>query len=715
MDDAYSVQTTAADNSDQDGLETLMALKDADTFLVADHWGDVKSGADGLFDRDTRLLSHFVLTVGRARPSRLSSGVTEDNVFFTCHSTNRPLPPMGGRSAPAGVLHLERRRFLCDKRLFERVRMVNHGIEDILLPLSFEFGADFADIFQVRGTPRLTRGEVHAPVMDGRRVSFSYTGLDGVLRTSCLAFSEPPARLSANRAEFMFSLPKGKKLDLYVECGLDACDAPDQARWRWNSIQARLAMRRRMRRGASVQAARNPRVNDWLRQSRTDVALLTTDLPTGPYPYAGVPWFSTPFGRDGIITAWQMLWIDPSLAKGVLTYLAARQATEVNAFMDSAPGKIMHETRGGEMSVLGEVPFGLYYGGVDTTCLFIALAGAYARRTDDMETIRALWPHLIAAAGWMSDYGDSNGDGLIDYARGAETGLSNQGWKDSEDSIFDRDGCFPQGPVALLEVQGYAFAAWKALAEIGARLGDDRAEQWRARAETVRALVEERFWMEDQNFYAVALDGNGRQMRAIGSNAGHLLFSGLPSPERARIVTRRMLTAEFRSGWGLRTLAKGQARFNPMSYHNGSVWPHDTAMAAAGMARYGERQAVSMLLGEVFGAAAHFQLRLPELFCGFVRETGEPPIAYPVACLPQAWAAGSVFLMLKAVLGVSINAAEGLVEVSNPAMPTGLHQMSILDLEVGDSAIDLTFQRLNNHVVVIPRERRGTVSLRVTG
>ena len=715
MDDAYSVQTTAADNSDQDGLETLMALKDADTFLVADHWGDVKSGADGLFDRDTRMLSHFVLTVGRARPSRLSSGVTEDNVFFTCHSTNRPLPPMGGRSAPAGVLHLERRRFLWDKRLFERVRMVNHGIEDILLPLSFEFGADFADIFQVRGTRRLARGEIHAPVMDGRRVSFSYTGLDGVLRTSCLAFSEPPARMSANRAEFMFSLPKGKKLDLYVECGLDVCDAPDQERWRWNSIQARLAMRRRMRRGASVQAARNPRVNDWLRQSRTDVALLTTDLPTGPYPYAGVPWFSTPFGRDGIITAWQMLWIDPGLAKGVLTYLASRQATETNAFMDSAPGKIMHETRGGEMSALGEVPFGLSYGGVDTTCLFIALAGAYARRTNDMETIRALWPHLIAAAGWMSDYGDSNGDGLIDYARAAETGLSNQGWKDSEDSIFDLDGRFPKGPVALLEVQGYAFAAWKALAEIGARLGDDRAEQWRARAEAVRTLVEERFWMEDQNFYAVALDGDGRQMRAVGSNAGHLLFSGLPSPERARQVTRRMLTAEFRSGWGLRTLAKGQARFNPMSYHNGSVWPHDTAMAAAGMARYGERQAVSMLLGEVFGAAAHFQLRLPELFCGFVRETGEPPIAYPVACLPQAWAAGSVFLMLQSVLGVSINAAEGLVEVSNPAMPTGLHQMSILDLEVGDSAIDLTFQRLNNHVVVMPRERRGTVSLRVTG
>lgn len=715
MDDAYSVKATAADTNDQDGLETLMALKDGDAFLVADHWGDVKAGADGLFERDTRLLSRFVLTVGRARPSRLSSGVTKDNVFFTCHSTNRPLPPMGGRSAPAGVLHLERRRFLWDRRLFERVRMVNHGVEDILLPLTFEFDADFADIFQVRGTVRPQHGEIHPPVIDGRRVTFSYTGLDGVTRTSCLAFSEPPARLSANRAEFMFSLPRGRSLDLFVECGLDACEQPDEARWRWHAILARLAMRRRLRRGAIVEGGRNQGFNDWLRQSRADIALLVTDLPTGPYPYAGTPWFSTPFGRDGIITAWQMLWIDPGLAKGVLTYLASRQATESNAFMDSAPGKIMHETRGGEMSVLGEVPFGLYYGGVDTTCLFIALAGAYAKRTNDYRTIRALWPNLIAAAGWMRDYGDSNGDGLIDYARAADTGLSNQGWKDSEDSIFHADGRFPKGPVALLEVQGYAFAAWKALAEMGAVLGDGRALEWAARAEALRALVEDRYWMEEEGFYAIALDGDGEQCRAVASNAGHLLFTGLPSHERARRVTRRMLTAEFRSGWGLRTLAKGQARYNPMSYHNGSVWPHDTALAAAGMARYGERRAVAMLLGEIYGSAAHFQMRLPELFCGFVRETGEPPIAYPVACLPQAWAAGSVFLMMQSVLGLSIDAAEGLVEVNNPALPAGLDRLSITRLKVGDGVIDLHFQRLNGHVVVMPRERSGAVNLRATG
>ena len=342
MDDAYSVQTTAADTSEADGLERLMALKDADTFCVGDGWGDMKGGADGLFDHDTRLLSRLVMTVGQARPSRLSSGVSQDNVFFTCHSTNRPLPPMGGRSAPAGVLHIERRRFVWDRRMFERVRIENHGIEDVLLPLAFDFGADFADIFQVRGTFRAKRGVTETPTQDGRRVNFAYVGLDGVRRTSCLAFSEPPARLTGSRAEFMFSLPMGKRLELFIECGADSCETPDAMRWRLNAVQAQTAMRARRRRGASLRGPRSPRFNQWLDQSRADVALLTTDLPTGPYPYAGTPWFSTPFGRDGIICAWQMLWLDPSLAKGVLTYLAARQATEVSAFQDSQPGKIMH-------------------------------------------------------------------------------------------------------------------------------------------------------------------------------------------------------------------------------------------------------------------------------------------------------------------------------------------------------------------------------------
>ena len=652
------------------------------------------------------------MTVGLLKPSRLSSGVSQDNVFFSCHTTNRPLPPMGGRSAPAGVLHIERRRFLWNRRMFERIRMVNHGVEDILLPLAFDFGADFFDIFQVRGTPRAKRGTIHTPTTDGRRVTFRYTGLDDVDRSSCIAFSEPPARLTHQRAEFMFSLPKGRSLDLFIECGVDACETPDADRWRQNAIQARLAMRAKRRRGASVRGPRSPRFNDWLDQSRADMALLTTDLPTGPYPYAGTPWFSTPFGRDGIISAWQMLWLDPSLAKGVLTYLASRQATETSLYRDSQPGKIMHETRGGEMSALHEVPFGLYYGGVDTTCLFVALAGAYANRTGDLDLIRKLWPNLIAAADWMRDYGDSNNDGLIDYQRGADTGLSNQGWKDSEDSIFHADGRFPKGPIALLEVQGYAFAAWKALGDLGERLHDDRTTEWRMRAEQVRSLVEEQFWMEDEGFYAVALDGDGQQCRAIASNAGHLLFTGLPSLERARRVTKRLLTAEFRTGWGIRTLEVGQARFNPMSYHNGSVWPHDTAMAAAGMAAYGERDAVAEILAEIYAAAAHFHLRLPELFCGFPREPGEPPIAYPVACLPQAWAAGSVFLMLQATLGLSIDAWTETVDLSDPVLPAGLDRLKITGLEVGGAVVDLNIQHADGRAVVIPHHKQGKVSIR---
>ncbi|MGQ2990496.1 MAG: amylo-alpha-1,6-glucosidase [Brevundimonas sp.] len=714
MDDSYSVQTTAAESTETGTLDTLQALKDGDLFLVADAWGDLKDGADGLFDHDTRILSRFVLTAGSARPSRLSSAVSRDNVFFTAHGTNRPLPPMGGRSAPAGVLHLERRRFLRDGRMFERVQITNHGIEEVLLPLAFDFGADFADIFQVRGTLRAKRGELHAPTHDGRRVMFAYTGLDGVRRTSCLSFSEPPARLTGTRAEFMFSLPAGRTVDLYIECGVDICAAPDRDRWRRNAVEAKLAMRRRRRRGASVRGPRNPLFNHWLDQSRADIALLTTDLPTGPYPYAGTPWFSTPFGRDGIISAWQMLWLDPSLAKGVLTYLAARQATEVSAFRDSQPGKIMHETRGGEMSALHEVPFGLYYGGVDTTCLFVALAGAYAKRTGDLDLIRRLWPNLIAAVEWMRDYGDSNGDGLIDYQRAAETGLSNQGWKDSEDSIFHRDGRFPRGPVALLEVQGYAYAAWLAMGELGELLGDARAQAWEDQAHEIRFLVEDRFWMEDEGFYAIALDGDGNPCEAIASNAGHLLFTGLPTQARAEAVTRRLLSSEFRSGWGLRTLATGQARFNPMSYHNGSVWPHDTSLGVAGMAGYGERDAAAMILGEIYSAASHFHMRLPELFCGFERQPGEPPIAYPVACLPQAWAAGSVFLMLQAALGVTIDAFKKTVTIDAPVLPAGVERLSVTRLQVGEARVDLDFHRLGDQVVVTPRNRTGEVRIVTT-
>jgi len=685
-------------------LAQLLSIKEGDTFMVADPWGDIHGGVDGLFSNDTRVLSRFQLLIGDKRPSKLSSALSRDNAVFTFNGANLALPPVGGTATPRGVIHLERKRCLHRGRLFERVRLANFGLDEVMLPIGFEYGADFRDMFEVRGLRRLVRGLCRPPRFTGRGVIFAYDGLDGVVRTAELSFSEPPWRMNERRADFMFALAPGQRIDLFVEAGPGGGEAPARERFQGALTTARRAVRERKERGAKV-GAPDVAFGAWLEQSRADVAVLSTDLPTGLYPYAGIPWFSTPFGRDGIITAWQMLWVEPSLAKGVLTYLGSRQAREVSAFGDSAPGKIMHETRRGEMAALKEIPFGLYYGGVDTTPLFVALAGAYLVRTGDLGLIRKLWPALLAAVGWLDDFGDSNADGLIDYVRGAQSGLTNQGWKDSQDSIFHDDGRFPAGPVALVEVQGYAFAAWGAMAMIAGRLGEPGADAWRARAEAMRAKVEATFWLEGRGYYGLAIDGDGVLCGPLTSNPGHLLFVGLPNAERAAKVTRRLLSRTFDSGWGIRTLAVGMARFNPMSYHNGSIWPHDTAIALAGMARYGEREGVAKVFGDLFQAATYFEMRMPELLCGFARESDEPPIAYPVACMPQAWAAGSTFMMLQACLGLTIDAARGEVRLARPSLPAGVDQLSLERLAVGEACIDIHFQRAGDRIAVTPGAR----------
>jgi glycogen debranching enzyme len=396
-----------------------------------------------------------------------------------------------------------------------------------------------------------------------------------------------------------------------------------------------------------------------------------------------------------------MLWLDPMLARGVLAFLAKHQAQENSSFQDSAPGKIMHEMRLGEMAALHENPFGRYYGGVDTTPLFVVLAGAYAERTGDMAFVDELWPALQAAIGWMEDKADLNRNGFVDYVRGASTGLANQGWKDSLDSIFHADGTEAIGPIALVEVQGYVFAALRSMADLARRRGEfNEAERWQSRSEALRLAVEANFWMDELGYYAIALNGGGRLCRVRGSNAGHLLFAGLPTKERADQVGAQLLSPAFNSGWAIRTLAEGERRFNPMSYHNGSVWPHDTALCAVGLARYGDRDAVVQLTNGLFEAAVSFNMRLPELFCGFKRAAGEAPIAYPVACLPQAWAAGAPFMILQACLGLRIDGWRGEIHVQRPQLPIGVDQLTIHRLIVAGESVNLTFQRLGDRVVV---------------
>jgi glycogen debranching enzyme len=403
------------------------------------------------------------------------------------------------------------------------------------------------------------------------------------------------------------------------------------------------------------------------------------------------------------VTALQLLWLDSSLARGVLQFLAENQARETSAFDDAAPGKILHETRKGELAAVGEVPFRRYYGGVDTTALFVLLAGAYARRTGDLGFVDRLWPALEAAMQWIDGPGDSNRDGFVDYARANSSGLVNQGWKDSVDSIFHANGTMAEPPIALVEVQGYVYAARQAMAWLAERRGDaERALAWRRQAKQLRAAVEKRFWLPELGFYAIAIDGSGQPCRVRASNPGHLLYTGLPSPQRAARVIEQLLSATFHNGWGLRTLARDQPRFNPMSYHNGSVWPHDTALCAAGIAAYGNRLAAAQLTSELFAAAVHFGMRLPELYCGFVRTAGEPPVGYPVACLPQAWSSGAAFMMLQACLGITVDGLARVLRIDRPEMPREINHLTVRELTIGSHCVDIAFERRGDRVMAAP-------------
>lgn len=686
------------------GLLPRFTLKDADTFLLADALGDIQGSDDGLFSNDTRMLSRFELAVAGRRPSLLGAAISQDNILFTSHLTNLPLPALGERKIPQGVIHIERSRFLCEGRLFERLRLTNFSNLDATVPLKLSFAADFADIFEVQGHVRRERGTYLPPAVDGRTVRLAYRGRDDLVRSTRMAFSRPPASLSSEEAEFPIELPRGAVAEVFIEIGAEeGGGVPSAERFDGALQRLSVSMQKRLKQGAAISTS-GRLFNEWIDRSRSDLALLTTALPTGPYPYAGIPWFATQFGRDAIIASLQMLWLNPRLAAGVLRFLASTQAQEEHAFRDSQPGKILHEMRRGEMAVLGEVPFGRYYGAVDTTPLFVMLAGAYERHTGDRNLNDGIWNNLLAAIDWIERRLDHSSIGFLDYARADQSGLVNQAWKDSYDSMFYADGGFPRGPLSVVEVQGYAYAALNAMAELAAVRDDlQRSAAWRARAARLLAAIEDRFWVPELNFYAIALDGDGKPCSVRASNAGHLLYCGVPSAERGAIVVKELLSNRFSSGWGIRTLASGEVRYNPMSYHNGSIWPHDTSLCAAGISRYGGRAPVIQILDGLFEAANHFGMRLPELYCGFRRNTGQGPAPYPVACLPQAWSSGAVFMLLQSCLGLGIDGRRKEVHIEQPLLPSGAESLSIWNLPVGDAGIDLEFRRIGAEVVAVPR------------
>jgi glycogen debranching enzyme len=397
----------------------------------------------------------------------------------------------------------------------------------------------------------------------------------------------------------------------------------------------------------------------------------------------------------------------------VQSFLAATQATSTIEAQDAQPGKILHEMRGGEMAALGEVPFGRYYGTSDATPLFVTLAAAYYGRTGDAALIDQIWPNIIAALEWMRVSGDVDGDGFIEYARQTEHGLIQQGWKDSHDSIFHADGTLAEAPIALCEVQAYAYGAWKGAARLAVMRGDKRAaDDWHARAAQLRARFEQAFWCEDLGTYALALDGQKRPCRVRTSNAGQCLFTGIASAEHAKRVCATLFDDPMFSGWGLRTVAVGEARYNPMSYHNGSIWPHDNALVAMGLSRYGYTAAAGRILSTMFDLSEVVDLhRLPELICGFPRRGREHPTQYPVACAPQAWAAGAVYMLLAACLGLRIDAPARRLSFSMSELPESIEWLRLSNLVIGDARVDLRLERHPHDVGLTVLRREGQLDI----
>jgi glycogen debranching enzyme len=700
--------------ADEHGL----VLKHNDTFAVFDHFGDIKPtglGEEGLYHEGTRYLSCLLLGLEHGRPMFLSSTVRQHNDLLTVDLTNPDIDRAGRIAVPRGTLHLSRTKFLRDGACYERLHLRNYGPAAVTVSLLLHFEADFADIFEVRGTRRARRGDYLPEELRRDGVTLAYRGLDGVVRRTGLACVPPPDEVHRGDIGFELHLPSqgDATIDLTIACERDG-DEPRRLSFDAAHSAAGESLDGDRPVGCSLHAS-NGQFNSWVDRAAADLQMMTTRTPFGPYPYAGVPWFSCPFGRDGIITALECLWLWPELARGVLAYLAATQADAVISEQDAEPGKILHETRRGEMAALHEIPFGRYYGSIDSTPLFVLLAGVYYERSGDRPFLESIWPNVEAALRWIEKYGDRDGDGFVEYARQSAKGLIQQGWKDSHDSIFHADGSAARPPIALCEVQGYVYAARRAAAAVAGALGMvERSEQLFSQAEELKERFERAFWCDDIGTYALALDGDKKPCRVRTSNAGHCLFAGIADRERARRTAATLLSADSFSGWGVRTVAAGEARYNPMSYHNGSVWPHDNALIAQGLAHYGQKDGVLRIMAGLFDASVFLDLhRLPELFCGFPRRPGQGPTLYPVACSPQSWSAAAPFLLLQACLGLDVKGPERQVGFFQPTLPPFLRDVHIRNLGVNGAAVDFDLHRHGDEVSINVLRRQGTVEVRM--
>jgi glycogen debranching enzyme len=694
-----------------------LVLKHDEAFLVADHRGDFPNlpGSEfGLYAYGTRYLSQCEVRVHRQRPLVLNAGVSEDGLHAAIDLTNPDVPLSASVVLPGRALRVRRDLTLYASQLYQVLTVESFvlGLHDLLV--TFAFAADFVDLFEVRGHPRERRGETLEPLHDGANVRLRYRGLDGSTRVTTLTFEPPPEIIDGASAQYRLSVAPGERREIRVVASATTDDLPAPRVLSLTEAEARRrAPVERLNADAAGLRASHDLFDHWMARSRRDLHLLVTETSDGFLPYAGIPWYVAPFGRDAIITSLQVLPFEPAIAAGTLRFLGRYIGAVDDAFTDQQPGKILHEYRLGEMAACHEVPFIPYYGSADATPLYVMLFAEYVRWTNDLALAHELWPAMEQAVRWIIAAGDAQGRGYVAYERRSPKGLLNQGWKDSHDAIMHASGKMADAPIALAEVQGYQYAALLGAAEIAAMLGRSaRMPDLLERARRLQERFEADFWMPDEAFYALALDGDAQPCRVISSNPLHLMWTGLIGHERARIITERVMQDDMFTGWGLRTLSSREQLYNPMSYHNGSVWPHDTAIAATGMRRFNLEAPFLTLTSSIFEAVLQFeQLRMPELFCGFPRTAGYAPTRYPVACSPQAWSAGVVFQLVAAMLGLTPAAGATHLTLNRPRLPGWLDWLEVRNLRIGTARLTLRVSKGQQGAAVELLSREGDCEL----
>lgn len=707
-------------------VESLSLIRGR-TFFVSDRSGNLMPpGAPhvGLFREDTRYLSQMELLVN-GHPPVVLSATTEGAYANRVELTVKGSVPGEGLDIPVNTVFVHREQILENEGLHDILQFQNFHSERAHLVIEITYNADFMDIFQVRGIIRGKSGRYFEPLIADSQMTFVYEGLDDRVRSTALSFDPRPMRASGHTARWELDLEPRSRAQITATIVTQALPK-DSLPSSFTSASTAAPWLSEYERLEEHEEKLHRGVTSWEQEctqfkSSSEIfnTMLSTSLldfyslriPEGPDKAiaAGVPWFAALFGRDSLISSYQTLALNPSLARGTLRSLAARQGQVECPDNDEQPGKILHELRSGEMTATGEVAFGKNYGSIDATPLFIILLSEYFQWTGDRELLQELRPALAAALNWLIEYGDLDGDGLIEYRRHTDKGLLNQGWKDSGDAMAHADGTLAQAPIALVEEQGYAADAFRRAAALMRILDDpEQADRLTARSNELMQKLDQAFWLAEDAYYAMALDREKQPLAVMSSNPGHLLFTHTISDQRARDVVKKLMAQGLFSGWGIRTLSDEEQTYNPMSYHRGSVWPHDNSLIAYGMARYGYQQEASALLSALFQASLHFRdYRLPELFCGNQRHHRDEPVQYPVSCSPQAWASGTPIIILTALLGLRPDAANGELKIVNPRLPEFLTFLELRNLRVGKSWLDLDFLRQGDRTSCRVVGRRG--------